>query len=162
MQRSAQLVTFMILITLLSIPWSCFAETGEPTNPGVLAGDNVDRLAKAVENLSRILEKQADSSAEEKSLRKLDIAISYLNFRSRRIERMERDLNMARNERNRYQDGIDAWKDRLQLITREMEENLQGDQQEQQQRKLECEHPGHSFWSFRRITNFIAFNVPTF
>jgi len=44
------------------------------------------------------------------SLRKLDIAFAYLNFRSRRIEMFEHDLQLARNIRNRLNDVLELFR----------------------------------------------------
>ncbi|HKJ05683.1 MAG TPA: hypothetical protein VJ974_08810 [Geopsychrobacteraceae bacterium] len=148
MQRTAQLITYLCFILIFFIPLTCLAES---TGADAPAGDSIDRLAKAVENLNRILEKQSDATSEDKDLRKLDIAISYLNFRSRRIELMERDLNMAKNERIRYQDSIEAWKERLELVSREMEGKSQQELQELEQRRLELELRIKSFE--QRTTN---------
>lgn len=71
--------------------------------------DEIKTLSAAVDNLTRQLAKQVGSSEEETSLRKLDIAIAYLNFRSRRIEMFERDLQAARTSRNRLEDLLEQF-----------------------------------------------------
>lgn len=138
MSRSIRLISLMSVVCLFVASIS-LAETTAPESPEPLPVDSVERLAKAVENLSRILEKQTDSSVENKNLRKLDIAISYLNFRSRRIELMERDLNMSKNELNRYQDGMNVWSERIEQINRDMAGKSLEEQKELEQRKAEME-----------------------
>lgn len=61
-------------------------------------------LSAAINSLAKKMEADVGSAQEDTSLRKLDIAISYLNFRSRRIEMFERDLQSARTSRNRLDD----------------------------------------------------------
>lgn len=73
-------------------------------------------LTAAVENLAAQIGKGSGHSSEDKALHKLDIAIAYLNFRSRRIEMFERELQTMRTSRNRLEDVIEQ--------LRQEEENL--------------------------------------
>jgi chromosome segregation ATPase len=66
-------------------------------------------LSESIDNLARQLNVKAGSDDQETRLRKLDIAISYLNFRSRRIEMFERDLQSSRAGRNRLEDLLDQF-----------------------------------------------------
>ena len=58
---------------------------------------------------------------------------------------------MVKNERNRYQDSIEAWNERLELISKEKEGKTQQEQLELEQRRLEIELRIKSFE--QRITN---------
>jgi len=67
-------------------------------------GEELRALSAAIGSLAKQLETQAGSVQKDMTLRKLDIAIAYLNFRSRRIETFEQDLQSARTSRNRLDD----------------------------------------------------------
>jgi hypothetical protein len=66
-------------------------------------------LTESINNLARLLERDAGNENRNTSLRKLDIAIAYLNFRSRRIELFERDLQSSRATRNRLEDALEQF-----------------------------------------------------
>ena len=69
-----------------------------------MIGEELRALSTAVNSLAQQMETQAAGASKDITLRKLDIAIAYLNFRSRRIEMFERDLQSARTSRNRLDD----------------------------------------------------------
>ena len=138
MYRTAQMITLFLLL-LFAVPQNIQAESTAIANTDVVAGDSLDRLAQAVESLTQLLEKQATAKDEDKELRKLDIAISYLNFRSRRIELMERDLSRQRADRDRYEDTIANWQKRQELLLKNLEESSPEDQKELEQAKKEFE-----------------------
>lgn len=64
-------------------------------------------LSTSIESLTKQMQLQAGGLQKDATLRKLDIAIAYLNFRSRRIEMFERDLQSARMNRNRLDDVME-------------------------------------------------------
>ncbi len=64
-------------------------------------------LTSAVEKLSAQLGGESGLTSQETTLRKLDIAVAYLNFRSRRIEMFERELQTMRSSRNRLEDTFE-------------------------------------------------------
>ena len=95
-----------ILLGVLAI-YLCLASSAavasNDRSEAMIAGE-LSTLATAIDNLARQLQSQAGSSQQDIKLRKLDIAVAYLNFRSRRIEMVERDLQAARTNRNRLDD----------------------------------------------------------
>lgn len=121
MSRIVRLLCLLCVLFFLSAPGTCLAETVETDAPEVLSGDSVERLAIAVENLTRLFANQVTQNNQNQELRKLDIAISYLNFRSRRIELMDRDLSMTKNERDRMEDLTEQWRERKELLRTEMD-----------------------------------------
>jgi len=72
-----------------------------------LRSNDLGALTAAIDNLTAQLAKQSGDSEQVINLRKLDIAIAYLNFRSRRIELFERDLQTMRTSRNRLEDMVE-------------------------------------------------------
>jgi predicted nucleic acid-binding Zn-ribbon protein len=75
----------------------------------VIIADEIKALSAAVDNLTRQIAQQAGSTKEDATLRKLDTAIAYLNFRSRRIEMFERELQTTRAHRNRIEDVLEQF-----------------------------------------------------
>ena len=69
-----------------------------------MIAEELRALSTAINSLAQQMETQAAGASKDITLRKLDIAIAYLNFRSRRIEMFERDLQTARTSRNRLDD----------------------------------------------------------
>ena len=93
----------LITVLLLATPASAApAELGE-----ALVANELRVLTQAIDNLARQMAKQTGGSAQDTALRKLDIAIAYLNFRSRRIEMFERELQTTRANRNRLDDILE-------------------------------------------------------
>ncbi|MDH3454844.1 MAG: hypothetical protein OEL80_06815 [Desulfuromonadales bacterium] len=74
-----------------------------------LLAEELRALSTAVDGLAKQMQKQAGSAGKDVTLQKLDIAIAYLNFRSRRIEMFERDLQAARSNRNRLDDVLEQF-----------------------------------------------------
>ena len=66
-------------------------------------------LSAAVDNLAQQIARQAGNEQQDTTLRNLDIAIAYLNFRSRRIEMFEQDLQAVRSNRNRLDDVLEQF-----------------------------------------------------
>jgi chromosome segregation ATPase len=129
MHRIKQIICLSTLFTFLAIPNICLSETSD----NVVTDDNIGRLAAAVEGLTQLLTSQATVKNEDKELRKLDIAISYLNFRSRRIEMMDRDLSMTRNERDRIEVVIQQWQERREILVNNLEDKPEGQRQKIEQ-----------------------------
>ena len=142
MPGTIRLVYLLTLLLLLFFPGHILAETATPE---VLTEDSVQRLAIAVEDLTRHLVTQAATNGQNQELRKLDIAISYLNFRSRRIELMDRDLSMTKNERDRMKDLADQWQERIEIVRKELEESSGEEKQELDQALIELTLRGKTF-----------------
>lgn len=150
MYRTARLLCLLTLLTFISAPQNSLADTEDTTAPEVLAGDSVERLAIAVENLTRLFASQATTKDQNQELRKLDIAISYLNFRSRRIELMDRDLSMTKNERARMEDIAQQWRERQKILRKEMEGKSAEEEKKLEQALQELEVRGKTF--LQRLT----------
>jgi prefoldin subunit 5 len=74
-------------------------------------------LTAAIDNLAAQLAQKSGDSGQDINLRKLDIAISYLNFRSRRIEMFERELQTMRTSRNRLDDMVEQLRQEEESLT---------------------------------------------
>lgn len=129
MTRTAGILSLSLLLISLFAAGSSIAQTTE-------SSDSLARLAAAVENLTRQLEQQDREKDQDRELRKLDIAISYLNFRSRRIETMERDLGIIKNERARIEDALKHWQSRRDMLTNDLE-GATGDEKQNLQREIQ-------------------------
>ncbi|MDT8420204.1 MAG: hypothetical protein RQ754_07205 [Desulfuromonadales bacterium] len=134
MYRLQSFLTLLGLLSLLSFAQVALADTPEQT-----ASDSTERLAIAVERLVQQLEQESATQNEDKQLRKLDIAISYLNFRSRRIEILDRDLTMTKSERERYEDVLQQFQERRELLKTALEEKSPEEKKELEQNLEELE-----------------------
>ena len=106
----------------------CFTNQAMATEQDIsaaLVADELKSLSNAVDNLSRQIAKQSGNAEEETTLRKLDIAIAYLNFRSRRIEMFERDLQSSRASRNRIEDVLEQFQREENSLSQSFDSNQQ-------------------------------------
>lgn len=108
MTRTAIFKT-LLLSFLLIAAFTLPATAAQDSLSSEMVAQELRLLSESIENLTRQLETNAGGDDQETSLRKLDIAISYLNFRSRRIEMFERDLQSSRAARNRLEDVLDQF-----------------------------------------------------
>ena len=76
----------------------------------VIIADEVKVLSAAVDTLNKQIARQAGSAKEDTALRKLDISIADLIFRSRCIEIFERELQTTKAHRNRIEDMLEQFK----------------------------------------------------
>ncbi|MBC7962411.1 MAG: hypothetical protein H7Y05_05670 [Steroidobacteraceae bacterium] len=61
-------------------------------------------MTRSLDGLIRLLKAQQSRNDQAVELQKLEIAISYLNFRSRRIEAKEKELQGMRESRDRMKE----------------------------------------------------------
>ena len=101
----------------------------EVTHGQVIIADEIKALSAAVDNLTKQIARQAGSAKEDATLRKLDIAIAYLNFRSRRIEMFERELQSTRAHRNRIEDVLEQFKREENNLSQSFASNQQDELQ---------------------------------
>ena len=101
-------LTWMCCSTLTICLWLSSSALAAPAEPGAAAMvEELRALTASVDNLARQMEKQSGDYKQDTNLRRLDIAIAYLNFRSRRIEMFERELQSTRSTRNRLDDVME-------------------------------------------------------
>lgn len=80
----------------------------------------IDALTIAVNRLANVIDQQQRKELDQVHAQRLSQAIDYLNFRSRRIELLERDVAAARTLRENQEVSLRVWNDRV----RELEEQL--------------------------------------
>jgi len=95
----------------------------------------IRNLSTSVDRLTNLLYDRAQQQTQEEVLRKLDIAVAYLNFRSRRIEMLERDLLNSRSMKTRLEDVMRQWEKRVN----ELEETGKTNTTEQANGELQTE-----------------------
>jgi hypothetical protein len=103
-----RLTTFIIALLLLTAP--VYAQTIAPEQKSDIALE-VFQMTQSMDELMQLLKEgktQSDSAAE---LQKLEIAVTYLSFRSRRIESKEQDLRDRKLARDRMQELVTKIKD---------------------------------------------------
>ena len=82
--------------------------------PGVVSAQNAPpseqrdfgQMTRALESLNLMLKEQQSRADRSYQLQKLEIAISYLNFRSRSIEVKEKELQGLRESRDRMEEML--------------------------------------------------------
>ena len=124
------------IITSIMIACICFSRQAiavDIDHGQVIIADEIKALSAAVDNLTRQITQQANGAQEETTLRKLEIAIAYLNFRSRRIEMFEQELQTTRAHRNRIEDVLEQF----QREENNLSEAFASNQQDELQRARE-------------------------
>jgi len=91
-----------------------------------LAPTSVEALTAAINRLATALEAEQKSASNKESLEKLNLAISYLSFRSRRIEVVERDITAMKNTRNNIEDAQKTWNERILALEERQKQNIGG------------------------------------
>ncbi|MDZ4184341.1 MAG: hypothetical protein U1D97_05095 [Desulfuromonadales bacterium] len=91
-----------------------------------LASASVEALTAAIHRLATALEAEQKNAGNKESLEKLNLAIAYLSFRSRRIEVVERDITALKNTRNNFEDAQRTWTERILALEERQKENMGG------------------------------------
>jgi len=110
-----------ILSLLLCLFISCPALAGEAAEMIAL---EIRNLSTSVDRLTQLLYDQGQQKQQDEILRKLDIAVAYLNFRSRRIEMLERDRQNNQTSKNRLEDILQQLESRLEQLEDENDGEL--------------------------------------
>lgn len=116
--------TISVLILVLLCWGATFAPPGfalaaDPGAQGARLADEIGKLTAAVERLAGLHESIRFQEEQEVLSRKLDTAIAYLNFRSRRIEMLEQDLQEMRVSRNQMDAILIQMDEKGQLLIAE-------------------------------------------
>lgn len=115
-----RLAIFAVLI--FSLP-PVAATANEATEQAEIIALEIRNLSTSVDSLAQLLFEQGQLKQQDAVLRKLDIAVAYLNFRSRRIEMLERDKQNSQAMKNRLEDIIQQVETRAE----QLEDNHQDD-----------------------------------
>ena len=122
------------LIACLPLP----AQAADESATAEIIGLEIRNLSTSVDRLTELLHSQAQQKNQDTVLRKLDIAVAYLNFRSRRIEQLERDKQRSNTSKIRFEDVIRQWEQRIEQIE-EQDINDQGMQKKSELSKQEAQ-----------------------
>lgn len=114
----------LLVCTLLILPFLPFSPAFA-AEPKTAAPVPVEALTAAVNRLAAALEAEQKSGNRKESLEKLNLAIAYLSFRSRRIETLERDITMMKNSRSNVEEAQKTWNERI-LALEERQKQSQG------------------------------------
>lgn len=115
MKPSQLLFAFMAVCQL--ILWTAPVASGFEGSSDEIARE-LKALTASIDRLTAILETQAGSEERDLLYQKLNLAIDYLNFRSRRIESLERDAQEARSAKAQIESTLTVWLERQQEMAR--------------------------------------------
>jgi len=101
----------LIICTLLS--FLIFPSPTPAAEPKTVPVSTVEALTAAVNRLAAVLEVEQKNDADKESLEKLNLAVAYLSFRSRRIEALERDITSMKNTRTNAEEAQKTWNERI-------------------------------------------------
>ena len=130
-------------IPLLMLLCSLLPSSASASDEAELIALEIRNLSASVDRLTQLLYQQAEKKQEDEVLRKLDIAVAYLNFRSRRIEMLERDRQNNQSIKNRLEDFIQQMESRIEQLDEtestdpeEIEKNKRTREETQEQLKM--------------------------
>ncbi|HEY5674797.1 MAG TPA: hypothetical protein VIR78_13905 [Malonomonas sp.] len=106
----------LLILALLCLCLPLAARAADESENAEIIALEIRNLSTSVDRLTRLLYDQGQQQADDQILRKLDIAVAYLNFRSRRIEQLERDQQRTSASRTRFEDVIQQWEQRIELL----------------------------------------------
>lgn len=98
-------------IALLCLNGNALAHE-EDSDPAVAA--ELQSLSASIDRLATALESQSGAGEQDVLHQKLTLAIAYLNFRSRRIESLERDVQETRSVKSQIESTLNVWLERQQ------------------------------------------------
>ena len=101
-------VSFVFLLIMYFIVASAFSQELAGSEESPVAAE-LKALTASVDRLSRILESSAGSNEQDLLFQKLNLAVAYLNFRSRRIESLEQDMQSAKNAKDQIESTLNVW-----------------------------------------------------
>ncbi|NOQ52341.1 MAG: hypothetical protein GQ578_09030 [Desulfuromonadaceae bacterium] len=93
-----------------------FQSSADDRDTAEIIALEIRNLSTSVDRLTQLFYEQGQKKNQDVVLRKLDIAVAYLNFRSRRIEMMERDLRRTESGKTHLEDIIRQWEQRLEQL----------------------------------------------
>lgn len=105
--RSARIFVFLFVFLCFGLS-DVEAQDGPGNGKSSLAPE-ITALAASIDRLARALEADDGKSEQDMLFRKLNLAIAYLNFRSRRIEMLEQDLQEARTSKDQIESTLNVW-----------------------------------------------------
>jgi chromosome segregation ATPase len=126
----------LLLLLCASLPLQ--TQAAEESVTAEIISLEIRNLSSSVDRLTRLIYDQTQLNNQDRDLRKLDIAVAYLNFRSRRIEQLERDKQRSVAAKTRLEDVINQWEQRIELFA-EQAANNQGVQHNTEQAKQEAQ-----------------------
>jgi predicted nucleic acid-binding Zn-ribbon protein len=121
-----QLLTVCALFCLLLLPLSPAVAAEQKAVPPV----PVEALTAAVNRLAAALEAEQKNASNKDSLEKLNLAIAYLSFRSRRIETLERDITTMKNSRTNLEEALKTWNERILALEEKQKQSPGGENEE--------------------------------
>jgi len=119
--RNSTRILFSVLALCLCLSSNAIAAQNDLGD--AMIAKELRALSAAINSLNQQMETQAAGASKDITLRKLDIAIAYLNFRSRRIEMFERDLQSARTSRNRLDDLQEQFQNEEENLSQAFDSN---------------------------------------
>lgn len=128
----------LLPLTLLCIALPLTAQASDESATAEIIALEIRNLSTSVDRLTELFYSQAQQNNQDAVLRKLDIAVAYLNFRSRRIEQLERDKQRASATQARFEDIIRQWEQRVEQIE-EQDASSQNGQSKKELSKQEAQ-----------------------
>lgn len=116
----SRFITICALFSLI-LPVTATAAEQKTAAPASIEG-----LTVAVNRLAAALEAQQRQATSKESLEKLNLAIAYLSFRSRRIESLDRDITSLKNMRNNLEEAQKTWSERILSLEERQKESVGG------------------------------------
>jgi len=123
----------LLLFTLITFPGETRAATDEKLR------QSIDRLTTAIEQLAKSQQTGTQSTQHDDLMRRLSLAVAYLDYRSRRIEALEMERSEIHTSLERFEDFIRSIERREEAIDENLRNNPQASRAETEQSRKELE-----------------------
>lgn len=131
---------FVCIFATLSAGGNSLALASDLELQGESLAGEIQNLSTSIDRLAKLLEEQSKAGEKQTMFRKLDMAIAYLNFRSRRIEMLERDVRAAKNTKDRLEDILRHWQHREKQYENKIRNSPRSTAEETEQSREDAEY----------------------
>jgi len=136
MIRSKRTQNVFLASMLLITATIAFPDQARATGDEKLAA-SIDRLTAAVEQLTNAQQQDTQTAQSNDLMRRLSLAVAYLDYRSRRIEALEMERSEIRTSQERFEDFIRQLERRETTLDENLRSNPQASREEAEQSRKE-------------------------
>ena len=111
------LKSFVFALLLVHFSFTSVSAHDSASTENASVATELSALAASIERLTSVLESQPGTDDNDLLYQKLNLAIAYLNFRSRRIEALEQDVQATRSAKAQIESTLNVWLERQQEMT---------------------------------------------
>lgn len=115
LKKSVRVLNHFVFVLLLVVfSFASVSAHESPSQEDAPVAAELNALTISIDRLTGVLEAQSGVDDDDLLYQKLNLAIAYLNFRSRRIEALEQDVQANRSAKAQIESTLNVWLERQQ------------------------------------------------